>query len=786
MSHWERSTADPRRHTPRSAWVLLALAVISVVAAASVWSPSASATGAPVTLPDLTLIVPTNAISIADDPTSGDRELRFTHVTSDVGTGPFEIDPTYDPVTGISTFVQEIYDSPSSGVWHRDYTVPLAITGNWDSPSDYQFPLNEFTLNQVNADGSPGAVVATSPKTDFCMTGDTLLTGVPNTPNQTFIPQSNCTDPTKPLGWSVGWGDEYDQTDSGQPIDLTNVPDGTYILRGVVDPQHVLTESNTGNDVTDTTIQISGDSVTVLSQTNPGPTSPTGPTPPTSPGSPPPAASTDPAATPPTIRLTTPAAGARISGKVTLRAAASAVSPATVASVQFLLDGQPLGRRVTGLPYTYAWTIGSTPPGRDLLSARVTDSHGDLGTARAVPVEVVRQTSAKKAGAGGFDVRTLRWRRGLLTVVVSKLPKRSALSVKLELTGRAPRFLTSKDGRLRVRTARPAAVVLRALLGRRQLGKAITARLGEPPRVRITNPTAGETLSGTVPLAADASDDVAVSSVTFAVDGKRVGRPVTAPPWAIQWRTTGVPSGKHTISALATDPSGNTAKATVVVDVLNPAPTMTCFVQQADLNAHGRRVATTPAFHTAMSGEILLALVSADGPTGARRQSATVSGAGLRWRLVKRANESSGDSEIWAATARTILTHAKVTSVLANPAFDQSLSVVAMEGVGGVGSAAGGSGAKGVARVDLATRSATSLVFAVGNAWDQAVARVFPTGWVPLDQWLDTGAGNTFWSQSTNQPTGRARTTVAVKVAEPTSGQWNLAAVELTNDEDGS
>lgn len=29
-----------------------------------------------------------------------------------------------------------------------------------------------------------------------------------NNPNQTYtpqIPQSNCTDPTKPLGWSVGW-----------------------------------------------------------------------------------------------------------------------------------------------------------------------------------------------------------------------------------------------------------------------------------------------------------------------------------------------------------------------------------------------------------------------------------------------------------------------------------------------------------------------------------------------------------------------------------------------------
>jgi hypothetical protein len=110
--------------------------------------------------------------------------------------------------------------------------VPVAATGVFDPPSDYQFPLTKFTLNTVNPDGSIGSVVATSPKTDYCITGDTYVGGVPNTPNQTYIPQTNCTDPTKPLGWSVGWGDEYDQTDNGQPIDLTGVADGTYILRG--------------------------------------------------------------------------------------------------------------------------------------------------------------------------------------------------------------------------------------------------------------------------------------------------------------------------------------------------------------------------------------------------------------------------------------------------------------------------------------------------------------------------------------------------------------------------
>ena len=98
------------------------------------------AEAATVTLPDMELKVPTNAISIAT--TNGVRQLRFTHITWDAGTGPFEIDPTYNSATGTATFSQEIYNSPSAGTWAPDHSVPLPVTGVFDPPSDYQFPLN--------------------------------------------------------------------------------------------------------------------------------------------------------------------------------------------------------------------------------------------------------------------------------------------------------------------------------------------------------------------------------------------------------------------------------------------------------------------------------------------------------------------------------------------------------------------------------------------------------------------------------------------------------------------
>ena len=631
-------------------------------------------------MPDMQIKVPTNAISIGTNSGTGHRQLQFTHITWDAGTGPFEIDPIYNSSTGTATFTQAIYRSTGPGVWVFDHSVPVAVTAPFDPPSDYRFPLTKFTLNTVQADGSLGSVVATSPKTDYCITGDAIVGGVPNTPSQTYISASNCTDPTKPLGWSVGWGDQYDQTDAGQPIDLSGVADGTYILHSIVDPNHVLTESDPTNNVTDTKLQIQGSSVTVLSQTSPG-------------------------TTPPTVAITSPADGSNVSGTVTLNAAASATAPATVSSVQFLLDGAPLGSPVTSAPYTFSWAIGSTAVGNHTLSARVTDSNGNVATATAITVNVQQSNPPPPPDT-------------------------------------------------------------------------------TPPTVSITNPVAGQTVSATVPVAANATDNVAVASVQFFLDGTALGNPVTSAPYAVNWDTTTATAGNHVLTAKATDTSGNVGTSTAVtVTVQNPAPPMTCFVMQAQVSVHGSGNVTTQSFHTAMAGEELFAFVSADGPSAGGSQSVTVSGAGLTWTLVKRSNAQAGDSEVWQAAAPGVLTSATVTSREAKTGNSQSLTVIAMEGVKGVGAAVAASGSTGAPSVNLTTAGATSLVFAVGNDWDKAVARTLPSGWVMLDQWVNTGVGDTYWTQYTNTPTGAAGSVINAKDTAPTNDRWNLVAVELLNDD---
>jgi hypothetical protein len=252
----------------------------------------------------------------------------------------------------------------------------------------------------------------------------------------------------------------------------------------------------------------------------------------------------------------------------------------------------------------------------------------------------------------------------------------------------------------------------------------------------------------------------------------------------VTWNTTTATNGSHTLSAKATDTSGNVGTATnVPVTVQNPPPAQPCFIMDVHTSVHGMGAVTTPAFHTAAAGETLVAFVGSDGPGGTTKQTVTVSGAGLTWTLVKRNNTRPGDAEVWTATAPAILTSATVTSTPARTGYSEDLTVIAMQGTDGVGASVTASGASGAPSASLTTTKANSLVFAVGNDWDRAVARTLPVGWTMLDQWVATGNGDTYWSQYTSQTTGPAGTVVNAADTAPTNDQWNLVAIELLSDD---
>jgi PKD repeat protein len=91
-----------------------------------------------------------------------------------------------------------------------------------------------------------------------------------------------------------------------------------------------------------------------------------------------------------------------------------------------------------------------------------------------------------------------------------------------------------------------------------------------PPTVTLTAPAPGLAVSGTVSVAADASDSIGVVGVQFLLDGTTLGSEDATSPYGISWNTAGVGPGQHTLAARARDAAGNQAtSAGVTVTVVN-------------------------------------------------------------------------------------------------------------------------------------------------------------------------------------------------------------------------
>ena len=109
------------------------------------------------------------------------------------------------------------------------------------------------------------------------------------------------------------------------------------------------------------------------------------------------------------------------------------------------------------------------------------------------------------------------------------------------------------------------------LYGRIDLGA--TAPDIVAPAVTLSAPADGATVSGNaVALTVTATDNVAVTSVTFLAGTTSIGTATTA-PFTFTWDTTGVANGPVALTAQAKDAAGNvTASAAVNVTVDNTAP----------------------------------------------------------------------------------------------------------------------------------------------------------------------------------------------------------------------
>ena len=298
------------------------------------------------------------------------------------------------------------------------------------------------------------------------------------------------------------------------------------------------------------------------------------------------------------------------------------------------------------------------------------------------------------------------------------------------------------------------------------------------PVVTVTNPVAGSTVSAVIIVAANVASANPVSSVQFYVDGAAVGSPLTAPPYSTFWNTETYSAGTHTVTATAADSFGgigSSSPVSVTVDNSHPANVIGVDKQ---VFVDGAGTITTPAFSTSADNELLIAFVALDGPSSSP-QTATVSGSGLTWTLLKRSNTQAGDAEIWAAVAPDPLTNA---TVIVQPGvgtgYHGTLVVMAFTNAAGPGMVNQSAAPSGAPDIFIPGVSAGNWVFAVGNDWDKAIARTPVSGQYLVHQQVDTSVGDTYWVQATTTPSA-ATALIDIHDSAPTTDRWNYCAVEI-------
>lgn len=291
----------------------------------------------------------------------------------------------------------------------------------------------------------------------------------------------------------------------------------------------------------------------------------------------------------PTVSLVLPLNNALISGLTTF--SATSTDDVAVASVRFLIDGQPFGDPITASPYNL--TVNSAyfvKNSKHRLTAQAADSSGN--TAVSAPVDFTVGAlfaplpTAAQVGQITNNSAVITWQTSYGIYGIVRYGLSAVYDKQIKETSPTTSHQASLAG---LQTGQTYHYMLESeAVGftNSTTTDATFTTVSSPgfgdtavPIVSIASPPSAAAQSGLVTITVSASDPDAqaqvksgVGKVWLNIDDKSFGSELYAAPFNFVWDTAGFANSRHTVKAFAADNAGNTASTTVEFTVNNPAP----------------------------------------------------------------------------------------------------------------------------------------------------------------------------------------------------------------------